>query len=208
MLENIPEAPQLPASYPAMMLLSLFPGIFFDVMDPRAIQTSMTRSDCSITDWISADYGRGGCPAFHCPMCSKLTNVYIVHKCRRCPAADHNSQLLYGVLITLFCPFICREDIMHCKHINPFYCAVYFHIQYWTCTCDIHLMWLYSSCQLGSMWSAYIHQVSIAAPKSFQDFSIRRLGVVGTAIASACKFCRDMFSAWNKGSSGLSKRTK
>jgi hypothetical protein len=35
-LENIPHAPQLPASYPAVMLLALLPGLFFDVMNPRA----------------------------------------------------------------------------------------------------------------------------------------------------------------------------
>ena len=35
LLEDIPEAPQLPASYPAMMLLALLPGVFFLVMDPR-----------------------------------------------------------------------------------------------------------------------------------------------------------------------------
>jgi alkane 1-monooxygenase len=37
-LENIPQAPQLPASYPAVMLLALLPGLFFDVMDPRAMR--------------------------------------------------------------------------------------------------------------------------------------------------------------------------
>lgn len=50
MLENIPEAPQLPASYPAMMLLSLFPGIFFDVMDPRVMQTASKRADKALLE--------------------------------------------------------------------------------------------------------------------------------------------------------------
>lgn len=50
MLENIPEAPQLPASYPAMMLLSLFPGIFFDVMDPRVMQTANRRADKALLE--------------------------------------------------------------------------------------------------------------------------------------------------------------
>ena len=50
MLENIPDAPQLPASYPAMMILSLFPGIFFDVMDPRVIRTSMRLPDNPTSD--------------------------------------------------------------------------------------------------------------------------------------------------------------
>lgn len=44
MLQDIPEAPQLPASYPAMMLLSLFPGIFFDVMNPRVLQSAKGRA--------------------------------------------------------------------------------------------------------------------------------------------------------------------
>lgn len=34
-LQDIDEAPQLPASYPAMAILALFPGLFFDVMNPR-----------------------------------------------------------------------------------------------------------------------------------------------------------------------------
>lgn len=34
-LQDVDEAPQLPASYPAMALLALFPGLFFDVMNPR-----------------------------------------------------------------------------------------------------------------------------------------------------------------------------
>lgn len=36
LLEDIPDAPQLPASYPFMMILALCPGIFRLVMDPRA----------------------------------------------------------------------------------------------------------------------------------------------------------------------------
>ncbi|KAK9811874.1 hypothetical protein WJX72_011589 [[Myrmecia] bisecta] len=35
LLRDAPEAPQLPASYPAMMLLALLPAAFFRVMDPR-----------------------------------------------------------------------------------------------------------------------------------------------------------------------------
>ncbi len=50
MLENIPEAPQLPASYPAMMLLSFFPGIFFDVMDPRVMQSAKKRADKALLE--------------------------------------------------------------------------------------------------------------------------------------------------------------
>lgn len=34
-LQDVEEAPQLPASYPAMAILALFPGLFFDVMNPR-----------------------------------------------------------------------------------------------------------------------------------------------------------------------------
>jgi hypothetical protein len=34
-LRDVDEAPQLPASYPAMAILALFPGLFFDVMNPR-----------------------------------------------------------------------------------------------------------------------------------------------------------------------------
>ena len=34
LLKNIPDAPQLPAGYPAMMILSLCPPLFFRVMDP------------------------------------------------------------------------------------------------------------------------------------------------------------------------------
>lgn len=45
MLEDISEAPQLPASYPAMMLLSFFPGIFFDVMDPRALKSAQRTNE-------------------------------------------------------------------------------------------------------------------------------------------------------------------
>ncbi|KAK9804012.1 hypothetical protein WJX73_001214 [Symbiochloris irregularis] len=40
MLRDIPEAPQLPASYPAMMVLSLLPGYFRWVMDPRVAACS------------------------------------------------------------------------------------------------------------------------------------------------------------------------
>lgn len=50
-LEDMREAPQLPASYPAMMLLALLPGLFFDVMDPRALQVAQQsqarRQNCS-----------------------------------------------------------------------------------------------------------------------------------------------------------------
>lgn len=45
MLENIPQAPQLPASYPAVMLLALLPGLFFDVMNPRASQMAEHEGD-------------------------------------------------------------------------------------------------------------------------------------------------------------------
>jgi alkane 1-monooxygenase len=34
-LQDVEDAPQLPASYPAMAVLALFPGLFFDVMNPR-----------------------------------------------------------------------------------------------------------------------------------------------------------------------------
>jgi alkane 1-monooxygenase len=36
----VPDAPQLPASYPAMMLLALVPPLFSAVMDPRALAFS------------------------------------------------------------------------------------------------------------------------------------------------------------------------
>lgn len=36
LLRNLPDAPNLPASYPAMMLLSTLPPLFFRVMDPLA----------------------------------------------------------------------------------------------------------------------------------------------------------------------------
>ncbi|BDA50515.1 Alkane 1-monooxygenase 2 [Coccomyxa sp. Obi] len=39
-LRNIPEAPQLPASYPIMMILALCPPLFSRIMDPRAIAYS------------------------------------------------------------------------------------------------------------------------------------------------------------------------
>ena len=42
-LEDVAEAPQLPASYPVMMLLALLPGMFFDVMDPRALRVAQLR---------------------------------------------------------------------------------------------------------------------------------------------------------------------
>ena len=34
-LQDITEAPQLPASYPAMVMLSLVPPLFFSVVDAR-----------------------------------------------------------------------------------------------------------------------------------------------------------------------------
>jgi alkane 1-monooxygenase len=39
-LQNIPEAPQLPASYPVMMILALCPPLFSHIMDPRAMAYS------------------------------------------------------------------------------------------------------------------------------------------------------------------------
>lgn len=35
MLRNMPDAPQLPACYPAMMILALCPPLFHRIMDPR-----------------------------------------------------------------------------------------------------------------------------------------------------------------------------
>lgn len=35
MLRNVPDAPQLPACYPAMMVLALCPPLFHRIMDPR-----------------------------------------------------------------------------------------------------------------------------------------------------------------------------
>ena len=40
LLRHMPDAPQLPASYPAMMLLALVPPLFSAVMDPRALAFS------------------------------------------------------------------------------------------------------------------------------------------------------------------------
>jgi alkane 1-monooxygenase len=34
-LRTVPEAPQLPAGYPTMVLLALLPPLWFAVMDPR-----------------------------------------------------------------------------------------------------------------------------------------------------------------------------
>ena len=34
-LQHTPSAPQLPASYPAMVLLAAVPSLFFHVMNPR-----------------------------------------------------------------------------------------------------------------------------------------------------------------------------
>ena len=34
LLRDVPQAPQLPAGYPAMMLLATVPPLFFRVMDP------------------------------------------------------------------------------------------------------------------------------------------------------------------------------
>jgi alkane 1-monooxygenase len=35
LLDSMPKASQLPAGYPAMMLLALFPPLWFHVMNPR-----------------------------------------------------------------------------------------------------------------------------------------------------------------------------
>jgi alkane 1-monooxygenase len=41
-LHSVPGAPQLPAGYPAMVLLALLPPLWFRVMDPRvAAQTNI-----------------------------------------------------------------------------------------------------------------------------------------------------------------------
>ncbi|CAL5229287.1 g12584 [Coccomyxa viridis] len=37
MLRNVPDAPQLPACYPAMMILALCPPLFHRIMDPRVL---------------------------------------------------------------------------------------------------------------------------------------------------------------------------
>ena len=39
-LQSVPTAPQLPAGYPAMVLLALVPPLWFVVMDPRIPQTA------------------------------------------------------------------------------------------------------------------------------------------------------------------------
>lgn len=39
-LQSVPGAPQLPAGYPAMVLLALFPPLWFRVMDPRLARAS------------------------------------------------------------------------------------------------------------------------------------------------------------------------
>ncbi len=41
LLKDIPDAPQLPAGYPAMMLLSTIPPLYFKVMDPRVEEAEM-----------------------------------------------------------------------------------------------------------------------------------------------------------------------
>ncbi len=48
-LENITEAPQLPASYPAMMILAAMPPLFFRAMNHRAVSW-MGSSQKSRTD--------------------------------------------------------------------------------------------------------------------------------------------------------------
>ena len=42
-LRHVPEAPQLPACYPAMMILALCPPLFSYVMDPRVLAYSGSR---------------------------------------------------------------------------------------------------------------------------------------------------------------------
>ena len=44
-LQDIKAAPQLPASYPVIMLLAFLPGLFFDVMDPRALAVARLDQD-------------------------------------------------------------------------------------------------------------------------------------------------------------------
>ena len=54
-LRDVDEAPQLPASYPAMAILALFPGLFFDVMNPRLDQyITLTASISEEADDIGA----------------------------------------------------------------------------------------------------------------------------------------------------------
>ncbi len=48
-LRNVPEAPQLPASYPAMMVLALCPPLFSRVMDPRAMAYASNPHRTAIT---------------------------------------------------------------------------------------------------------------------------------------------------------------
>lgn len=47
LLKDIPDAPQLPAGYPAMMLLACIPPLFFKVMDPLVAQVASTSSSSS-----------------------------------------------------------------------------------------------------------------------------------------------------------------
>ena len=44
MLRNMPDAPQLPACYPAMMILALCPPLFHRIMDPRVAAYSKPTS--------------------------------------------------------------------------------------------------------------------------------------------------------------------
>ena len=43
MLRNVPDAPQLPACYPAMMILALCPPLFHRIMDPSVAAFSKPR---------------------------------------------------------------------------------------------------------------------------------------------------------------------
>ena len=52
-LRHVPDAPQLPASYPAMMLLALCPPLFSRIMDPRALAFSGGGSSSSSSSSLS-----------------------------------------------------------------------------------------------------------------------------------------------------------
>jgi alkane 1-monooxygenase len=62
-LKDVDEAPQLPASYPAMALLALFPGLFMDVMDPRLDEYLALQAASGDSDGDNGDVDRTVGPA-------------------------------------------------------------------------------------------------------------------------------------------------